>query len=151
MSDLEKATRELGTKAAFAAAKRALDDALLSDEEREKRRAEQDALARRKRRKRIAQVAIGALLVVGLVGLMLHYWYWALLLGFISALGLYVRHRFRNRARKKPEAARVRAEPLEARVEAPVKARIAPPAASVEEPDSSIEDDLAALKARIKK
>lgn len=150
MSDLEKATRELGTRAAFAAAKnaaeRALDEALLSDEERAERRAEQDALARRKRTKRIAQVAIGSLLVVGLVGLMIHYWYWALLLGVVGALGVYARHRWRKRKRKKLEAPRVRAEP----VEAPVQARIAPPAASVEEPDASIEEDLAALKARIK-
>lgn len=149
MSDAEKSANELRAKAAFAVAKHALDDALLSDEDRAKR----DALARRKRSKRFAQVVIGSLLVVGLVGLVLHYWYWALLLGFIGAAGLYVRHRWRARRaaretkkeKKKPEVAATREAPA-------LKARIAPePRVADEVLEASVDDDLAELKARLKR
>ncbi len=156
MSDLEKSEDELRARAAFAVAKhaaeRALDDALGGDEERAKRRATEGALSRRKRNKRIALAAVGLLLAVGLVGLMLHYWYWALLLGFVGAGGLYARHRWRARRasrEKKPEVAAAReAPPLKARIAA--EPRLAPaPAAEIDE--ASIDDDLAELKARMKK
>lgn len=147
MSDLEKTARELGTKTAFAAAKdaaeRALEDAMLTEEERVRRRAEQDALARRTRNKRIVQIAIGSLLVIGVIGLLLHYWYWALLLGLVGATGLYGRHRWRKR-----RAARPKSEP--AALEAP-RVRVEPAAPPVEEADASVEDELAALKARVKR
>jgi hypothetical protein len=147
MSDAKSSAEALGANAAFAVAKsaaeRALEEALLTDEERAKRRAEQDALARRRRTKRIAVGVVGALVVVGLIGLMLHYWYWSLLLGLLGAAGLYARRRFRNRraARLKPRVAAA-AEP---------RARIEVKAARFEEPEPSIEDDLAELKARTKR
>jgi Flp pilus assembly protein TadB len=150
VSDVGKPADDLGTKAAFAVAKhaaeRALEDALLTDEERAKRRAEQDALAKRKRNKRIALVAIGSLLVIGLIGLMLHYWYWSLLLGLAGVAGLYGRHRWRARraARKKPEVAAAREAPA-------LRARIEQEPARVADLDSSVEDDLAELKARLKR
>jgi len=144
MSDLEKSA----FAAAKQAAERALDDALLSDEERQKRRAAEGALARRKRNVRIARVAVGSLLAVGLVGLMLHYWYWALLLGLVGVAALYGRHRWRARraSRAKPEAAAPREAPV-------VKARVAPDPVRVEDPvaDASVDDDLAELKARLKR
>lgn len=144
MSEDEKPAGDLRAKAAFALAKRALDDALLGDEERAKR----DALAKRNRTKRIVQIVIGALIVVGLIGLMLNYWYWALLLGLVGAAGFYARYRWRARraARKKLEPA----APVE--VAAPKRVRIEPPARVAEEAsDESIDDDLAELKARLKK
>lgn len=156
MSDREKSVDELQAKAAFAVAKhaaeRALGDALLGDEERAKRRTTEHALSRRKRSTRIALVAVGLLLVVGLVGLMLHYWYWALLLGFVGVGGLYGRHRWRARRasrERKPEVAAAREAPA-------VKTRIAPeprlaPAPAAEIDEASIDDDLAELKARMKK
>ena len=133
---------DLRAKAAFALAKRALDDATLSDEQRAKK----DALAKRKRTKRIVQVAIGGLVVVGLIGLMLHYWYWSLLLGLVGAAALYGRHRWRARRalKKKPDAV--------AALEAPAaKVRVEPEAAPAEDLDASIDEDLAELKARLKK
>jgi Flp pilus assembly protein TadB len=149
MSDAEKPGDDLRANAALAVAKhaaeRALEDALLTDDERAKRRAEQDALARRKRTTRIALVAIGALLVVGLVGLMFHYWYWSLLLGLVGVAGLYGRHRLRGRRARREK------QRIEQAADAQPKARIAPAAESIEAPDSSIEDDLAELKARMKR
>jgi len=148
MSDDEKPAGDLRAKAALALAKRALDDALLSDDERAKRRAEESALSKRNRTKRIAQIVIGALIVVGLIGLMLNYWYWALLLGLVGVAGFYVRHRWRARraARKKPE-------PIAPReIAAPKKrVKIESPPAPIEVPEESIDDDLAELKARMKR
>ena len=153
MSD-DKPTDDLRAKAAFAVAKhaveRALDDAMLSDEDRAKRRAEETSLARSKRNKRIAVGVIGALLVIGLIGLILNYWYWALLLGLVGAAGWYARHRWRARAasRKKLEPATT-AAPREAPAR---KVRVEPRAAPVAEPsDESIDDDLAELKSRMKR
>ena len=143
MSDDEKLGDDLRAKAAFALAKRAMSDALLGDEERAKR----DALAKSKRTKRIVQIAIGALVVVGLIGLMLHYWYWSLLLGLVGVAGFYARHRWRARreARKKGEPAPPR------EIAAPKRVRVEAPPAPVEVADSSIDDDLAELKARMKR
>ncbi|HEY1960634.1 MAG TPA: hypothetical protein VGH28_33715 [Polyangiaceae bacterium] len=139
MSDAEKPTDELRAKAAFALAKHAAERALADP-------AEQDALSKRKRNKRIAQIAIGALVVVGLLGLMLHYWYWSLLLGFVGVAGLYVRRRWRARraSRKKIEVTAPREAPA-------LKVRIEPEPAPVEDADASIDDDLAELKARLKR
>jgi hypothetical protein len=154
--DDEKLTDDVRAKAAFAVAKhaveRALDDAMLSDEDRAKKRAEETSLARSKRNKRIAIGVIGGLLVIGVIGLMINYWYWALLLGLVGAAGWYARRRWRARStsRKKPDEPVAKAK---APSEAPArKVRVEPPPARIEEPsDESIDDDLAALKARMKR
>ena len=153
MSDDDKAD-DLRAKAAFAVAKhaveRALDDAMLSDEERAKRRAEETSLARSKRNKRIALGVIGALLLIGLVGLMLNYWYWALLLGVVGAAGWYARRRWRARAASREKIV----APVATR-EAPArKVRVEPRAArqvTAEPSDESIDADLAELKSRMRK
>ena len=139
MSDDEKPLEDLRAKAAFAMAKHAFEGALEDP-------AEKNALARKKRNKRIALVAIGLLVAVGLLGLMLHYWYWSLLLGVVGGAGLYGRHRWRARRaeRKKLRAPAPREAPA-------ARVRVEPAAVSAEEQDASIEDDLAELKARIKR
>jgi len=139
MSDDEKPVDDLRAKAALAMARHAFESALEDP-------AEKDALARKKRNKRIALVAIGLLVAVGLLGLMLHYWYWSLLLGAVGAAALYGRHRWRARrgSRKKIEAAPAKEKP-KARIAAPEPARIEEP------PDAAIDEDLAELKARLKR
>ena len=155
MSD-DKATDDLRAKAAFAVAKhaveRALDDAMLSDEERTKKRAEESSLARSKRNKRIAIGIIGLLLLIGVIGLVLNYWYWALLLGVVGAAGWYARRRWRARGAAKKKVERKKVEPAAIR-EAPArKVRVEPRPAPIAEPsDESIDDDLAELKARMKR
>ena len=143
-------------KAAFAVAKhaveRALDDAMLSDEERAKRSAEEAALARGNRNKRIAQIVIGGLILIGLIGLILNYWYWALLLGLVGAGGWYLRRRWRARKKTKPEKSKP--EPAALR-EAPARKRVKiepkPEPEAAEIPEESIDEDLAELKARLKR
>ena len=145
MSDDEKPADDLRAKTALAVATHALERALEAP-------AERDALARRKRNKRIAQIAIGALVGGGLLGLMLHYWYWSLLLGVLGVAGLYGRRRWRARreSRKKLEAAAPR-EARAARAARAPKVRVAPEPPPAEELDSSVDDELAELKARLKR
>jgi Flp pilus assembly protein TadB len=157
MSDLKKSARELGAKAAFDAArdtaKRALDDAMATEEERAARKAREDARTKRRRTQRLVLVLLGLLIVLGLIGLALRYWYWLLLLGLLGIAALYGRHRWRKRraARRErmPEpSARLgpsRKEP--SALPEPRRARDEP-----EQPaGSSVEDELAALKARLDK
>jgi hypothetical protein len=159
---LKKAADELTAKAAFSAAKNALDgaltDALASDEERAQRKAEQAALAKRKRTKLIALIVVGLLLTLGLIGMVLSYWQWFILLGLLGLAALYGRHRWRQRRRaraadevkaiRSPEVPRpsegVRPRPPE--VAAPTQ----PATESSAEVERAIEDELAALKARVK-
>lgn len=135
MSDDEKPVDDLRAKAALAMAKHAFESALEDP-------AEKDARARKKRNKRIALVAIGLLVAVGLLGLMLHYWYWSLLLGALGAVGLYARHRWRAR---RASQKKIPAAPQKVRIAAPEPARIEEP------PDAAIDEDLAELKARLKR
>ncbi len=155
MADLKKSANALATKAAFAAAKeaaeRALDDALTSDEERERRKAEQTALAKRKRTKIIALGLVGLLLVLGVIGLAVSYWQWFFLLGLVGLAALYGRYRWRKWRRRAQEASV--AEP---KLAAPKqKARVIDveplPKASAAEEAQAIEEELAALKSRLDK
>ena len=157
MVDLKKATDELTAKAAFEAAKnaatRAIEDATSTDEERAEREAERAALAKRKRTKLIALGAVGLLLALGVIGLVIGYWHWFLLAGLVGLVALYGRHRWRQRRSAKKG---LEAEPPRAARRAPERlpapaARVAPATkAASDEPDESIEDELAALKARLK-
>lgn len=154
MGDLKRASEELTAKAAFSAAKqaaeRALEDALSSDEERAQRKAEQAALAKRKRTKLIVLGVVGLLLVLGVIGMVLSYWHWFLLLGLVGLLALYGRHRWRARREEKQEtAAEVSTKP--SAVEPPVRvARRAAPEPP-EDDGQAIEDELARLKSRLDK
>lgn len=152
MVDLKKASEELTAKAAFSAAKnvaeRAIEDALSSDEERAQRKAEEAALAKKKRTKVLVLGVVGLLLVLGVIGMVVSYWHWFLLAGLVGLAALYGRHRWHERREGKraesapPKPARVAAEPPRVRA-APTE--VEPPGAS-----QSIEDELAELKARLK-
>lgn len=154
MTDRKKSADELGAKVAFQAAKnaagRALENALSTDEERAQRTAAQAEVARRRRNKRIALGVVGLLLVLGAIGLALHFWYWFLLLGLIGLAGLYGRHRWRRgrAARKKATQLAAQAPAKQTRAEPPsLAAQVVTP----EHADASIEDELAELKARVGK
>ncbi len=152
MDELKKVAGQLSGKAALVAARdaaqRAIEDALSTDEERAERKAEQAALAKRKRTKWIILGVVALMLLLGVIGLLLSYWQWFLLAGLVGVAGLYGRYRWRaSRASiKKPET--VRREEVQVDVEprnVPVVVKAKP------EPDASIEDELAALKARVDK
>ncbi len=154
MSDLKKAANELSAKAAFNAAKdraeRAIQDALSTEEERAQRKAEREALAKKKRTKWIILGVIGLVLLIGIVGMALRYWHWFLFAGLVAVAALYGRYRwrkFRSAQKKEPVAPRVvETEVVEERREEPPLVQ-----QTSTEPDTSIEDELAALKARVKK
>jgi len=161
VADLKKAANELGARAAFEAAKdaaeRALDDALSTEEELAARKLKEAELARRKRKKMLAFGIVGLLLVLGVIGMVVHYWQWFFLLGLLGVAGLYGRYRFRKwRAQKQeskeePKKARVEEPPAKKELVAPTRpARVAERPVA-EEPDTSIEDELAALKSRLEK
>jgi Flp pilus assembly protein TadB len=156
MGDLKKAASEMSGKAAFAAAKnaaqRAVEDALLTEDERARRKAERTERAKKKRAKWIVLGVVALAVLLGVIGMALSYWKWFVLAGLGALVALYGRHRWRRYrvAARRPraiEASRLdagRAE-IEARVESPV----AQPRST--EPDTSVDDELAALKARVKK
>ncbi len=149
MVDLKKATEELTANAVLAAARGKLEDALSTEEEREQRKAKEAALAKRKRTKLLVMGAVGLLLVLGVIGMVVNYWQWFLLLGLLGLGALYGRHRWRNRSKLAEKAS----TPPRPRVEQPkAPARVAAPEQPVR-PESSetIEDELAALKARLDK
>ncbi len=156
MNDLKKAANELGAKAAFAAARekagRAIEDVLSTEEERDKRKAERAAAAKRKRTKWLVLGVIGLLLLIGVVGMALRYWPYFLLLGIVALAALYGRHRWRKSrsSAKQVEVARVEERPIEVAQRAPPPA-LAKPEVDAAIDDASIDEELAALKARVKK
>jgi hypothetical protein len=131
----DKLADEAGAKVALAIAKTAAARAL------------EEGLDRRKRNKRIVVAVIGLLVAVGLIGLLLHYWYWSLLLGLVGAAALYGRHRWRaSRARRlKPEEVAAHELP-------PKKVRIDPaPSPPTVNEEEGVDEELAELKARLKR
>ncbi|MFO0552335.1 MAG: hypothetical protein U0271_28365 [Polyangiaceae bacterium] len=193
MSDLKDLGRDASTKAALAAgkdaAKRALDDLLLSDEEKEKRSLAEKQAARRRRWKYVAIGVVSLLLLAGLVGLVMAYWQWFLAAGILGLAGLLGYYQLRRKLRAKraaKEEANAEAEKAEKteakerkRVEKsspPPKAAAKPEPVRVASTDQSVEEirrrtaelraareareaaeaaavdeELAAIKARLKK
>jgi len=173
MADLKRLTEDATTKAALAAgkdaAKRALDDLLLTDEEKTKRDATEVEDKKSNRWKYLAIAVLGICLAVGFVGLMLSYWQWFLLAGVFGVAGLYAYWRLRKSRKKEPVEAALPAKAAKAELEEP-KARVAeaPRLSDAErleaaatrarqqaearaEAEQAVDDELAAMKARLKK
>lgn len=157
MDDLKKAAAELSGKAALEKAKnaagRAIQDVFSTEEERERRKAEEAVAAKRKRTKWIVLGIIGVLLVLGVVGMVLRYWPFFLLLALVGLAALYGRYRWRRSRKARARAAPVEERVVEIRPVEQAEPRVEPPVirGTNAEPDASIEDELAALKARVKK
>jgi hypothetical protein len=157
MTDLDDAAGKLARSATLRAARdaasRALDDALLSDEERAERKAKEEAASKRKWQKRIAIGVVALLLVLGIVGLVINYWQWFLLAGVLGLVALYGRYRWRKR---RSEGSRATGEPASTkrstpeRIEPP-RARVTAERVSPPSDDTDVEAELAALKARVKR
>ena len=101
MSDLRTTADELATKAALAAgrdtARRAMDDLLSTDEEKAEKAEARYHASKSRRTKLIVFAVVGLLLVLGIVGFVLSYWQWFLLLGVAGVVGVVGWHRLRRR------------------------------------------------------
>lgn len=166
MSDLDKATDELAARAALAAGKEAAGRlaARLTSEDAAPERGSPSAAPRTSRRAKLIAIGLLALLVlVGLLGLVVSYWHWFLLIGLAGLLGLYGWHRLRKRLRSRgaPAGAAI-SEPRGAqqrrgeRLEQPpsTAATVAPERPAPREQrsvDEELDEELAALKARVQK
>jgi hypothetical protein len=161
---LEDAATEQVLAAGKGAAKRAVLDLLSSDEERSKRDAENEKASQQRRRKLIVGGVIVLFLVIGIIGMLVSYWQWFLLLGLVGVAAFIGWRWIRRRVgapKKKGEAVRVEAPPApEATTRAP---RISQREAEEKERDAraraeaeaakeqaAVEDELAQMKARIR-
>ena len=178
MADFKRLAEDATTRAALAAgkdaAKRALDDIILSDEEKAKRETEQAEVQKSRRWKYIALGVLGLCLVVGVVGLVLSYWQYFLLAGVLGAGAVYGWWRFRKSraaaktakadaetasipAKEKAEPVRVVEEPeVDLAAQRAAAAQEARERAEVQrearaEAERQIDDELAQMKARLKK
>ncbi len=176
MADLDK---EILARAALAAgkdaAKRKLDE-VLGDEAPEKD-APKDEKSSKSRRWKIAIIAVLVLaLGIGLVGLMISYWQWFLAAGVVGLAALYGYYRWRRRkrdteteaeaeapARAAKEEPKARVAPLEDQDEVALRALEREKAARERarqaeaarearaQMEQEVDDELAAMKARLKK
>ena len=177
MADLKDLAEGVATKASIAAgkdaAKRALDDLLLSDEEKAERAAVETRDSKGRRWKLVAIAVLGLFLIVGVIGLVLNYWQWFLAAGVLGLVGLYAWWRMRRRLGKKAEPAvetvapaRVATESPKERLRAPDPAEAAEAQARAKEArearakelaearaqsEAEVDEELAAMKARLKK
>ena len=179
MSDLRRTTDELATKAALAAgrdaARRAMDDLLSTDEEKAEKAAAGEHASKSRRTKLIVYAVVGLLLVLGVVGFVLSYWQWFLLLGVAGVVGVVGWHRLRKRlkaGKSEPTAALGSNEGRRVKTQAPSEALLGAPKqpvgmhaaqdrqarddARVREElrtaeEEAVEEELAAMKARLNK
>lgn len=177
MSDLDRLTQEAATKAAVAvgrdAAKRAVDE-LLSGEDTNASAEESAADSKNRRWKIIGAVVLGLCLVVGVLGLLLHYWLYFLAAGLLGVGGLVGWSRLRKRmgarqlskgtAKAASKESAPALEPVRVRLEAPEddaakaairRAKTEAEAQALEEAhavrEQEVDDELAAMKARLKR
>lgn len=170
---LEDAAAKAMLGAGTDAARRAAHDLISSDEDRAAETAGERGASKRRRAKLVMGGLIGLFLVLGLIGFVLSYWHYFLLAGVLGVAGAYGYYRVRSRRADRraeetvaeaagrvrieassrpdsgaPEAAarRSAAEAREAR-EADARALAEARAAEAQ----AVEDELAALKARIKR
>jgi hypothetical protein len=178
-SDVADLDKEILARAALAAgkdaAKRKLDE-VLGDEAPEKG-APKDEKSSKSRRWKIAIIAVLVLaLGIGLVGLMISYWQWFLAAGVVGLATLYGYYRWRRRkrdtkteaeaeapARAAKEEPKARVAPLEDQDEVALRALEREKAARERarqaeaarearaQVEQEVDDELAAMKARLKK
>jgi hypothetical protein len=178
-SDVADLDKEILARAALAAgkdaAKRKLDE-VLGDEAPEKD-APKDEKSSKSRRWKIAIIAVLVLaLGIGLVGLMISYWQWFLAAGVVGLAALYGYYRWRRRkrdteteaeaeapARAAKEEPKARVAPLEDQDEVALRALEREKAARERarqaeaarearaQMEQEVDDELAAMKARLKK
>ncbi len=181
MADLKRLAEDATTKAAIAAgkdaAKRALDDFILSDEEKAKRQTEKAEVQKSRRWKYIGFGLLALCLLAGLLGLLMavmSYWPYFLMAGVLGAAGLYGWWRLRKSRGPRKEAvasdespavhAKVKAEPVRVVHEPEVDVARERAAAALEareraeaqrearaEAERQIDDELAQMKAKLKK
>jgi hypothetical protein len=170
VTDFNKLAQDATARAALAAgkdaAKRAVDD-LLSDGKTGEENAQSAAAKKAKRWRLIAISVLGAFVVIGLVGLLLNYWYWFLAIGLLGIAGLYARHRLRRRLAEKAPATTAQSAPTDQKRIAPklvseqlrpseetrseVAARSRAQAEARALAEQEVDEELAAMKARLKK
>lgn len=105
---------EAALAAGKSAAKRAVEDLLSTDEEKAQQEAEDAAKSKRKRTKLIAFGVVGLLIVLGVIGLVINYWQWFILAGVVGLVALFgysrLRKRFRSKRDKSEEPAQLSAK-----------------------------------------
>lgn len=160
MADFKKLADEAAAKAALervkGAARRALDDLTLTDEEKALRAAEQEKESRIRKWKWIAGGVVAVLVFLAVMSILAKLWAWfvglAILAGIAYAIYFYLRPKVKAvqvRAVAQIEAHRAEEEQADAAAEAE-RTREAERAAKAAR-EQAIDDELAALKARTKK
>ena len=145
MTDFKKLAEDATARAALAAgkdaAKRAVDGLLSEGSEANAQSAE----AKKTRRWKLIAISIlSVCVIVGFIGLLLNYWYWFLAIGLLGIAGLYARHRLRRRLAEKPAA------PATAVTEPVAKKRIAANPIGSDSPSADLENARAIATARSK-
>ena len=155
MADPKDLKRELTTRALLEAgkdaAKRAIEDFTLTDDEKAARDAERAEAAKRRRWKWIAIGVVGLVLVISLIFLLAKIWMWilgfALLAAASVAIYFYARRKWQSlrepTVRELPKPEETRPEPR--RVSEP------PPVIDRDARERQIDEELAALKAKTRR
>ncbi|MBL8715725.1 MAG: hypothetical protein JNL79_07000 [Myxococcales bacterium] len=167
MSEIDDLARKASARAALSAgknaARKAIEDLTLSDEERAARDEAEAKAAKARRWKYLAIGIVGLCLLIGIVGMLASLWKYFLGLALLAALGFYVYWRLRpllasrkvrvaeqvERKRVADESKQLEAD-RQAQAVAAERAAIAAERAAIAK-EQAIEDELAALKAKAKK
>ncbi len=172
MNELERLTHDAAAKAALTVGKDAAKQAVERLLDGEASPADKKDASKSRRWKVIALAVLGLCLFLGLVGMVLNYWVWFFGAGVVGLAGLYGYYRLRKRLGRPKEGLAEGEPPSQARqalrvaapVEEPKPAEPTPEARRAEakararameearaQQEQQVEDELAALKARMKK
>ncbi len=167
MSEIDDLARKASARAALSAgknaARKAIEDLTLSDEERAARDEAETKAAKARRWKYLAIGIVGLFLLIGIVGMLASLWKYFLGLALLAVLGGYVYWRLRPllsarkvRVAEQVERTRVVDESRQLEAERKAEAVAAERAAIAAEraalaKEQAIEDELAALKAKARK
>ncbi len=130
------------------AAKRAIEDFTLSDEEKAQRDAERAAEAKRRRWKWIAIGVAGLVLLISLIFLLAQIWMWILGIALLAGAGVAIYYFARRKWRALREPAVAQAPKALPEPEAPRRVSEPPPVIDRDAREKQIDDELAALKAK---